>query len=264
MANSYLVEGNHQTIDPRSQPANKGFRLLTPGELNPKTKKGQKLNYDTYILHLSPGDRSGTEMCTWRSSGCTDGCLNTAGAGGMYKNIQAARYRKTAWFNSDRGSFMASLMADVSRAIKRAHSKGMTPAFRLNGTSDVLWERIPVGDQANIMEAFPEVQFYDYTKAPARLRANRPSNYHLTFSLGEHNERQAIAALEDDMNVAVVFRRKPYPDAYLGAPVVDGDDHDLRFLDPLGTVVALKAKGKAKLDQTGFVKDVEVGELVEV
>ena len=37
--------------------------------------------------------------------------------------------------------------------------------------------------------------------------------------------------------------------------VVDGDEHDLRFLDPAGAVVYLKAKGPARHDRTGFVLD---------
>jgi hypothetical protein len=59
------------------------------------------------------------------------------------------------------------------------------------------------------------------------------------------------------MNVAVVFgvpKSKPLPVGYLGRPVFNGDDSDLRFLDPRGVVVGLYAKGKAKKDTTGFVK----------
>jgi hypothetical protein len=36
---------------------------------------------------------------------------------------------------------------------------------------------------------------------------------------------------------------------------VDGDKDDLRFLDPQGVIVGLKAKGDAKHDDTGFVID---------
>jgi hypothetical protein len=52
------------------------------------------------------------------------------------------------------------------------------------------------------------------------------------------------------MNVAVVF--DTLPTTYLGRPVVNGDDTDLRFLDPQGVVVGLKAKGRAKKDTSGF------------
>jgi len=44
------------------------------------------------------------------------------------------------------------------------------------------------------------------------------------------------------------------PETYEGTPVFNGDDSDLRFLDPKGVVVGLYAKGKAKKDTSGFVK----------
>src|SRR5690606_14277045 len=144
------------------------------------------------------------------------------------------------------------------------------PVYRLNATSDVLWERIRVQidiDQAkylsrilgrqivptiysNVMELFPWLQFYDYTKI--WHRSDIPDNYHLTFSRSEINERWIPHAFENGMNVAVVFR-KELPDEYRGRLVVDGDVDDLRFLDPDGVIVGLTAKGKAKKDQSGFV-----------
>jgi hypothetical protein len=57
--------------------------------------------------------------------------------------------------------------------------------------------------------------------------------------------------------VAVVFdvkRGKPLPAAFMGASVIDGDMHDLRFLDGYqGAVIGLRAKGPAKKDCSGFV-----------
>ena len=44
------------------------------------------------------------------------------------------------------------------------------------------------------------------------------------------------------------------PETYLGRPVFNGDESDLRFLDPKNVIVGLYAKGKAKKDTTGFVK----------
>jgi len=42
-------------------------------------------------------------------------------------------------------------------------------------------------------------------------------------------------------------------ETFHGLPVVDGDDTDIRHLDPQGAIVALYAKGKAKHDLSGFV-----------
>jgi len=104
---------------------------------------------------------------------------------------------------------------------------------------------------------FPLVQFYDYTKIPRPyLRAR--GNYHVTFSLSESNSATAIDALKHGVNVAAVFhvkRGQPLPETFLGAPVIDGDLHDLRFLDGYrGAVIGLRAKGKAKRDTSGFVQ----------
>ena len=103
----------------------------------------------------------------------------------------------------------------------------------------------------NVMEMFPSVQFYDYTKIPNRY--NVPSNYHLTFSRSETNDQDILWTDYTVMrhNVAVVF--DTIPATYRGIPVVDGTLDDLRFLDPQNVVVGLKANGKGKKDQSGFV-----------
>ena len=133
-------------------------------------------------------------------------------------------------------------------------------AIRLNATSDIRWEASAFHvDGKSIMDHFPEVQFYDYTKLANRR--NLPSNYHLTFSLADGNQLQAYAALANGINVAAVFRSQAdVADAidggFMGRPVVDGDETDLRFLDPKGgVIVALYAKGNARHDTTGFVVD---------
>lgn len=222
------------------------MKLLTLG--NTKTVKGEKLGYQTYIMHLAPSTLSGYNTCPMASAGCAASCLNTAGRG-QFTATQTARIRKTIWFFENRESFMAQLVKDVEAAIRKATREGFIPTFRLNGTSDIRWENIPVGGYANIMEMFPTVQFYDYTKLPNRR--NIPANYHLTFSRSEENGVQVEQALNAGMNVAVVFDE--IPETFYGRPVIDGTDTDLRFLDPQGVVVGLIAKGKAKKSTAGFV-----------
>jgi len=223
------------------------MKLLSTG--NPKLMKGEKKGYLSFVLHLSPADVSGYETCPKRTAGCTAACLNTAGRGGMFKpggtnTIQEARKRKTRMFFEQRDEFLVALEADIRKGIKQAEKKGMVPAFRLNGTSDIAWEKY------GIIQKFPEVQFYDYTKIRNRKVAAL-SNYHLTFSKADGNDMDVRLAASAGMNVAVVF--KDVPDAYIGRTVIDGDDTDLRFLDPKGVVVGLKAKGRARKDTSGFV-----------
>jgi hypothetical protein len=179
-------------------------------------------------------------------------------ANGIQNTIQKARIRRTRWFFEDRQGFMFALEDDIRRALRKAHAAGYTPVFRLNGTSDIRWETIRVGHADNIFALFPGVQFYDYTKIANRK--NIPANYALTFSLADGNEMDAARALLAGMNVAAVFRNKAVvarveATGFMDAPVFNGDDSDLRFLDPKGHVIALYAKGNAKRDASGFVRD---------
>jgi len=191
-------------------------------------------------------------VCPKRTAGCTAACLNTAGRGGMFRRgettnvIQKARIRKTEYFFNDRAGFMLDLAYDIQKAIKFAERKGLTPVFRLNGTSDISWEKYSVGTNGkNIFELFPTTQFYDYTKVLGRKVAHIP-NYHLTFSRAESNDADVAEALLQGMSVAAVYDQ--IPEGMLSA-----DETDLRFLDPRGVMIGLRAKGRAKKDTTGFV-----------
>ena len=220
------------------------FTLLSTA--NPKIQKGTAKGYLSFILHLAPATLSGHEVCPKRTKGCTDACLNTAGRGGMFKKgettntIQKARIRKTKMYFDERDAFMAALEQDIAKGIKMAAKLGLKPAFRLNGTSDLSVEKW------GIIEKFPQVQFYDYTKVLGRKIAHLP-NYHLTFSAADGNDADVAKALAQGMNVTVVYDKIP-------EGVYSADEDDLRFLDGNVGIIGLKAKGKAKKDTTGFVK----------
>ena len=218
-----------------------------------KTVKGQKLDtektYVTGIMYLAPHKLSGANVCPMaEQAGCVDGCLNSAGMG-KFSNVQKARIAKTAWFNLDPVGFVDALKRDIDRFASWAIRKGLTPTVRLNGTSDIRFERY------GVPQAFPELQFYDYTKL--HNRKGLPDNYSLTWSYSEASKAYSDRlgdVIKSGMNAAVVFR-KGIPEAFKGVPCIDGDKHDLRFLDPAGVIVGLKAKGKAVSDQSGFVID---------
>ena len=228
--------------------------LLSCGS-NAKTVKGDGSEYLTAIMYLTPWKSAGINVCPMAEQAkCIDGCLNTAGRGQM-SSVQIGRARKTQWFAQDRQGFMAQLVADLESFVSYCSKRGIQPCVRLNGTSDIRWELIPVEGHKNIMEAFPSVVWYDYTKIANRR--NVPENYHLTWSYSGANEayaKQHVIAKANGLNIAVVFRRKgDIPTEFLGLPTIDGDRDDMRFLDPKEVVVALYAKGKAKQDQSGFV-----------
>lgn len=222
------------------------MKLLTAS--NPKLQKGESKGYMSFVMHLAAAKSSGYNVCPGASTVCTLECLTYAGRG-RFARTQEARIRKTRQFFEERDTFMLQLVKDVQAAIRKADRMGMIPVFRLNGTSDIRWENIPVAGFPNIMAMFPTVQFYDYSKLSNRK--NIPANYHLTFSRSEENGDKVEEALAAGTNVAVVFDE--IPATYYGRPVIDGTETDLRFLDPQGVVVGLIAKGKAKKSTAGFV-----------
>ena len=226
--------------------------LLNSG--NSKTSKGEKLGYVTFGLHLAPANLSGFNVCQDASLGCTFACLNTAGRGQMTM-VQQARIKKTLMFFRQKEKFLIQLSNEIGNCIKLAKKKNMVPCFRLNLTSDLPWEKIKLFG-VSLIDSFPDVMFYDYTKSPERmtyfLNGEMPKNYHLTFSRSETNGAIALAILRSGGNVAMVFR-KFLPETYFNHEVVNGDDTDLRFLDGSGRIIGLKEKGLAKKDESGFV-----------
>ena len=242
------------------------MKLLSTG--NPKTLKGMQQGYNTYILHLAPATLSGHNTCPKATKGCINACLNTAGRGGMFKRgentntIQEARIRKTKLFYNDRDTFMQLLYKDITLAIKQSAKLGLIPVIRLNGTSDISWEKYPVTignvTYSNIFRAFEFIQFYDYTKVLGR-KVQNISNYHLTFSMADGNYLDCKQAVMEGYNIAVVFGIKKgtkMPEKFFNSnmTVFNGDESDLRFLDPKNSIIGLYAKGKAKKDTSGFVK----------
>lgn len=225
------------------------FKLLSTA--NPKIQKGTKLGYLSFILHLAPSDLSGKNTCPKATKGCIAACLNTAGRGGMFKRgettnvIQKARIRKTQYFFNNRAEFMKDLYADICKGIRLANKLGLEPVFRLNGTSDLSWEKYEMTEGKNVFEVFAGIQFYDYTKVLGR-KVKHIENYHLTFSKADGNDADVAEALMQGMSVVAVYDKIP-------AGVPSADETDLRFLDPKGTMLGLKAKGRAKKDYSGFV-----------
>jgi len=245
------------------------FNLFTFN--NPKTQK-TKDNYLSIVLHLSPAKMSGKNFCPFsKIAGCEDSCLNTAGRGGIFKKslngeyektnvIQQARYRRSRLFIEQPDIFKKLLLADIKKFVGYCYVKGKKPAIRLNGTSDILWENQIFKDGKTVFELFPDVMFYDYTKIPSRKVEYIP-NYKLIWSYSEANpvyHRKFLQAMRKYDNVAVVFHSiipKTFKPKGVSTSwkVIDGDEHDLRFLDKKNTVIGLRAKGKAKKETNGFV-----------
>lgn len=241
------------------------------GFQNYKTIKGEKRGWKTYIMYLSPhkANSRGVNLCPKASKGCAKACLFNSG-NARFKKVTDARLNKTEYFLSDLQGYMLQLDKELTKNKNKHFKTGdRNFAVRLNGTTDFRFENLKVKDGKNIFELHPDVQFYDYTKIAKRLGKTLPKNYHLTFSRSEDNHEEVVEVLNNGGNVAVVFDK--LPETYLGFPVINGDNDDLRFLDEENVVVGLTYKvnsvegGKennAYALETGFV--VEVDKLTEV
>jgi len=237
---------------------------------NAKTIKGEKKGYTTYIMYLSPFTQNskGINLCSHASEGCAKACLFGSGAA-RFDRVQAGKINKTEYFLADRQGFLAQLDDEISKIVAKHEKSGDKFAIRLNGTSDIRFEKFKIREGKNIFELHPTVQFYDYTKNYLRFDVELPTNYQLTFSLSETNRDKAIELLGRGMNVAMVFGVKDeseLPTEYLGYKVVNGDESDLRFLDPKNVIVGLKYKyltgkgtkgaNKDNLENNDFIIDV--------
>ena len=232
-------------------PFTKAKKLLNIDN-NYKTVKGQKYGYKTAILYLAPSINSGFNVCPQASEGCKSACLYTSGHG-RFDNVKQGRINKTRWYIQERESFLIQLTKEIKNFVNNCKKNNFIPCIRLNGTSDISWENM------GILQEFPTVQFYDYTKVFKRMKmycnGQMPSNYHLTYSLNEDNKELAFEVLKMKGNISAVFRNY-LPTKYEGYQVVNGDESDLRFLDKKNCIVGLIAKGDAKKDSSGFVLDV--------
>ena len=242
------------------------------GVNNAKTNKTRAHGVLAGVMYLAPADMA-TEgrltLCAYADKAkCKVGCLNTSGRGRM-TSVQLARVRKTLAYLQHPEAFFATLDQDIQNLKRKASALRLTPAVRLNGTSDI--------DFLEFIARHPDVQFYDYTKNFTRVDHPRPGNYHLTLSYSEADPGYARNVLSrvwagegastpstPKANMAVVFRnaetvarvREHGWNGFTPDKVLDGDEHDARFLDPgPGYIVALTAKGRAKDDTSGFVVD---------
>jgi hypothetical protein len=229
-----------------------------------KAAKADRYGYLNGINYMAAHTTAGVgNLCSSASPGCVALCLGLySGQAAMVadledgmNSVRASRIRKAQYFARDVQAFLDEVCMHIESLLRRAAKIGKALCIRLNGSTDIPFERIKIKSRGNrsIYDVFPGVQFVDYTKRYERL-GRVPANLHLTFSRSETNECFVKLALQRGHNVAVVFAGA-MPTEYLGAPVISGDEHDLRHLDPRGGfVIGLSPKGsKAKRDKSGFV-----------
>jgi hypothetical protein len=228
-----------------------------------KAIKAEEYGWLNAINYMAQSDTAGVgNLCPDSSAGCRALCLGKySGQAAMVTDLEngtnptrESRIAKAQFFMNDRQGFMAEMANHVRAMVRKAEREGKILCVRPNGSTDIPFEHIPTDNGQPLPQRFPELQFVDYTKSMRRvLDANRPANYHLTFSLSETNKAQAEKVLAAGFNVAVVFG-DGQPETFMGHRVIDGTEHDLRHLDPQPVIVGLDPKGsKAKNDTSGFV-----------
>jgi len=247
------------------------FYEWTSGTIRIENESFDNDPYLTHVMYMPPSDSSGLKnFCPWATPGCRAVCLGIA-SGRMNHGAEKLANRSFDWeltdvtkaqlkraelFVSNRKAFIALMIVEITRHVNKAAKKGIKAASRPNGSTDILWEHVA----SQLFEIFPDVQFYDYTKAPLNTRANKPQNYHITYSFAEtiKNQLEAEKYVAAGFNAAVVFKTDKYnlPKEFRGMPVLNGDLHDMRFKDASGHYVGLSAKGAAKKDTSGFVQEV--------
>ena len=175
------------------------------------------------------------------------------------KPVENARIKKAVFFIKENKQFVSQLITELAKLERRAQKRNIKPCVRLNVLSDIKWENIK-HDGKTVFELFPNIEFYDYTKNWERDVSNIP-NYTLTYSKSEEYEiNQIPGMLQAQKNVAMIFRNEIPKSFSIGAnkmEVINGDVHDLRFMDKKGVIVGLTAKGSLKKDKDveGFVYD---------
>ena len=225
--------------------------LLSPGDTNIKTAKNI---LESYIMYMAPADTvEGLNLCPFASNGCKKVCIYTTGRG-RFSNVQLSRINKSKFWGYDRANFYIQLANELLKIHDKAIKQNKQIAVRLNGTSDIdhlyLLERYSGIDFLD--QFYSSILFYDYTKNVNHISRYRNTSYKITFSRSETNEAEAKKVLKLGGNVAVVFSDQ-LPETWNGYQVINGDETDLRYLDPINVVVGLKAKGDAKKDKSGFV-----------
>lgn len=224
-----------------------GFTYLGNVNHSSKHEKAESYNELVYTIYLAPAKMSGYEVCPLRTVECTELCLNESGHNRMDEkrnHINNSRIKKTKLFFEDRDLFVGWVISEIESAKRKAEKLGFRFSVRLNNTSDLNPEMFQIkidGKYKNVLELFPDVQFYDYTKIPNRIKLmEKYPNYDLTFSYSGENMIDCLTMLKNNVRVAMVFNE--IPTEYKGFEVIDGDKYDMRYKDPKNVIVGLKFK----------------------
>ena len=204
----------------------------------------------TYGIYLASADLSGFNVCP-NSEYCKDNCLNGSGHNMVNRlskkdTIDRSRTIKTRLLFANKEVFMRIMIHEIEKERKKAENNGTFFSIRLNCTSDINPIAFTLNGK-NILEIFPDIQFYDYTKVLNRIAlAKKYSNYDITWSIdgSEKNREIGLELLKNGGRVAVVYGENDMPKTWYGYECCNGDETDYRPSD-IAPVCALKFKKTA-------------------
>jgi hypothetical protein len=237
---------------------NRGGKVMPLLTTNKKTQKSDNFTseYHTAIVQLYPNMKT----CPSATKECIASCLVHSGMGSL-PSVKRARKERTNLALSNPSSFYSLLDAEISLLKTKLHAQGTKLAVRINGISDL---DIPVF----LFKKHKDVQFYDYTKVYSYLKkATYNKNYHLTFSYSGSNLDECKKALKRGFNVSVVARSKSSIYKLFNNKlnnnkkdknklnIIDGNAHDLRFLDAKNSIVQLRPTGVKKSLVNNFINN---------
>lgn len=222
-----------------------GFRYLGNSISSSKMRKSYNHGTETYCIYLAPSNLSGYNTCP-NSLHCKEYCLFNSGQNKLQQlsnnnnnRINNARINKTKLFYENRDLFMKILITEIIQTQQHAIENNLDFAVRLNGTSDISPEEFIYQDK-NILQWFPNIQFYDYTKVYNRIKLlDKYDNYDLTYSFNGYNWKYCEKFLKQGGKVAVVFETKQLPKYFNNYPVINGNNYDMRYLDPNSSIIGL-------------------------
>ena len=278
----------------------KAKRLLNTNGKLMKTEKGVEggvpielpdgRNIESAGLAISPAFKVGKFSTCPNSASCAQECLGKTSSGyfmfgggtdlDAMKGTRLRSFRMTQAMFREPEAFAIKIHNEIISLKTTAAKNGNALAIRLNVLSD-----IDPKVYKSIIEAHPDVLFYDYTKMKYRPIA---SNHHYTYSstglsqkAGQNglkvdvenphaNWMQMRQWLDEGKNVAMAFSNKiSLPESVVDEAtgkvykVIDGDAYDFRPMDAQpegadGVIVGLKNKAAtrkqsmAAQDSNGF------------
>ena len=187
---------------------------------NSKIDKSLKVypEYEASILQLLPNKH----LCV-NYKLCIKTCLAFKGLAKVYPSVIKSRKAKSEYFVNDTDTFIKQLIREIKNQEKRALKKNKKAVVRLNGFTDIDYEKF------GIFKLFPNVQFYDYSADYERVLNNNNPNLHYTFSYKGNNLKECIELLKNDVSIAVIdIPENQFFNDY-DVEHIDGDKHDFRF-----------------------------------